>query len=672
MTEQEKRQLYEEYTADDMRKLKSITLAQIRKFCGDANLHWDDYFSVANMTLWRVIETYDESKCNNFYAFFVDCLRRKIKTELTKINNNATVSTSTETVSFDTVTRDGIPLADSIDSKQTVWDSIDHRHLSENAWTYVKQFDGNCRAVVEMIMDGYSNSDIQAALNLSRRDFDDIMTRLKSYESSAILKKRNKKKKITTGIVEDIQEENIMLGEHYFNRSKTEAPSVLNIKDRIEDGDLMLDYVMQRDENQWTCEGKSNQISDMLQMNPLPPLVFAQRNNDNGTFLTFVIDGKQRITNVLSFLNDSWRISKKVRRPMIRYEEVDGTEANGVPHRVWAEFDIRNKKFSELPTRLQRMFMSYQFDSRVYINCDDDTIAYHITRYNDGKAMNSNQKSILRIGYTYASRIRKITDMDFFQNQFKTAEEQKGIPEKICVEALMASNYLDDWKKKNEDNATYLATYATKEDFDGLEESVDRLNDVLDDETRKLFNAKDGFIFLSLFDRFKDLDLDDTMFNDFLNDFLANGIDKKIDDVAWADYMVMRNTKDKAVVSKKIEHLYQLLTEYISEHNNSEEVVETPVSEEEDDEDDDFIPAMLPTALIDFDDDEEDKKKEAVDGKEEQGRNDHYPGDDGYDATPDCVLDERYEEGGQLVRLPEEDRGEEPSWEDLLFDDEED
>lgn len=665
MTEQEKRRLYEEYTADDMKKLKRIVLSQIRKFCGDSNLHWDDYFSIANMTLWRVIECYDETKCNNFYAFLVDCINRKIKTELTKINNNACVSTSTKTVSFDFVNDDGVALAETIDSKKGIGDAIDRYHLSEFALEYIKQFDGQARTVVEMIMEGYSNDEIQKLLNLSRREFDDIMTKLKSYKNSAILRKTDKQarsKKI------EKTEENTMLGEHYFNRSKTEAPTVRDIKDRVEYSELLLDYVMQRDENQWTCEGKSNQISDMLQMNPLPGLVFAQRNNPNGTFLTFVIDGKQRITNVLSFINNGWKISKKVRRWNVRYEEIVGEE-NGIPKSEWRECDIRNKRFSDLPERLQRMLFSYQFDSRVYINCSDDDIAYHISRYNDGKAMNSNQKSILRIGYNYASRIRKITDMEFFQNQFKTSEEQKGVPEKICVEAIMATNYLDDWKKKNEDNAGYLAAYATKEAFDDLEESVDRLNDVMDDETRKLINAKDGFIFLALFNKFKELDLDDTIFNDFLVEFIHNLQDVKINDASWTDYLGMRNTKDKLIVTKKIEHLYQLLTEYINKNVTKEEVkeVETESNSNTEEDDDDYLtPAFLPTDLFDLADDDE---EEESNGEEEQRVNDHYRGDNGYEETPDSVLDIGYEEGGQLPRLPKEDLEEEPSWEDILFDD---
>ena len=664
MTEQEKRRLYEEYTADDMKKLKGIVLSQVRKFCGDANLHWDDYFSIANMTLWRVIECYDETKCNNFYAFLVDCLRRKIKTELTKINNNASVSTSTKTISFDFVNDGGLVLAETIDSKKSISDALDRYHLSEFALEYVEQFDGQARTVIEMIMEGYSNDEIQKLLKLSRREFDDIMTKLKSYKNSAVLRKTDKQTRPEK--IEKVEENN-MLGEHYFNRSKTESPTVRDIKDRVEYSELLLDYVMQRDENQWTCEGKSNQISDMLQMNPLPGLVFAQRNNPNGTFLTFVIDGKQRITNVLSFINNGWKVSKKVRRWNIRYEEVVGEE-NGIPQSEWREFDIRNKRFSDLPERLQRMLFSYQFDSRVYINCSDDDIAYHISRYNDGKAMNSNQKSILKIGYDYASRIRKITDMEFFQNQFKTSEEQKGVPEKICVETIMATNYLDDWKKKNEDNAGYLAAYGTKEAFDDLEESVDRMNDVLDDETRKLINAKDGFIFITLFNKFKELDLDDTIFNDFLVDFIRNLQDVKINDASWKDYLAMRNTKDKLTVTKKIEHLYQLLTEYISKNVTKEEVkeVESESNSNEEDDDDYLTPTFLPTHLFDLADDDEEEESS---GKEEQNINDHYRGDNGYEETPDSVLDIDYEEGGQLPRLPEEDLEEEPSWEDLLFDD---
>ena len=666
MTEQEKWQLYEEFTADDMRKLKQIVYSQVKRYCGDSTLHLDDYYSVANMTLWRVIETYDEEKCDNFYAFLVDCIKRKIKTELTKINNKMAVSTSTKTISFDMENEDGLNLTELIDSQKKVDDCIDERNLSENAYAYVKQFDGVALKVVEMIMDGFSNNDIQRILKLTRRDFDDVMTKLKSYKNSAILKKKDKK--ATTKTTDNTQmEDTDMMGEHYFNRSKTEAPTVRDIKERIEDSDLLLDYVMQRDENQWTCEGKSNQVSDMLQMNPLPSLVFAQRKEANGTFATFVIDGKQRITNVLSFINDGWRISKKVRRPEIRYEEVVGYEEDGTPIRDWKSCDIRGMKFSELPARLQKMFYGYQFDSRVYIDCSNEDISYHIARYNDGKAMNSNQKSILRVGYEYASKIRKISDMPFFSDEFKTNEIQKGIPEKICVEAIMASNYLDDWKKKNEDNAEYIANNASDEDFDDLEETVDRLSDVVDSVTRKFFNAKDGFIFLTVFNKYKELNLDnaDEFFNEFLTEFSNNMLDVKVDDVSWNDYASMRNTKDKKIVSKKIEHVYSLLEEYINRNNKTVEA--TPVAEEvEEEEDDDFMPHYAPTNLYHYlDDDNEDADdKEEIDGeKEKRTVNNHYWGDDGNEEDSDSLLDECDEESPELPRLPKEGFKEKPIWE---------
>ena len=666
MTEQEKRRLYEEYTADDMRKLKQITLSQVTKYCGDANLHWDDYFSIANMTLWRVIETYDETKCNNFYAFLVDCLRRKFKTELTKINNGASVSTSTKTVSFDNVSDDGLVLAETIDSNERIEDRLDRRKLSENALTYVKQFNGNSRYVIEMIMDGYSNDEIQKALNLSRREFDDIMIGLRTYKNSSVLKRKEQRK--TTDLViarsEKNEEDTTMMG-YSFNRNKTEEPTVRDIQERVEDGNLLLNYVLQRDENQWTVEGKSNQISDMLQMLPLPDLTFGQRDAENGTYLTFVVDGKQRITNTLSFMNDGFKISTKVRRWNIRYNVPIGIK-DGIPQFGWANFDIRGKRFSDFPVELQKVLRSYQFSARVYLNCSDEDITYHITRYNDGKAMNSNQKSILRIGYDYASRIRKITEMPFFTDTYKTSEIQKGTPEKICVETIMASNYLDDWKKKNENNADYIAANSDKADFDSLEETIDRLSDVLDDNTRKIFTSKDCFIFLSVFNKFKELNLDDAdkIFNDFLTEF-PKMVDKVIGEFSWIDYLGMRNTKDKKIVSEKIDHVYTLLTEYISRNNDTAVTEDESIKESDEDDDDLFYVTSSHAPLTQI----YDYKEDDDESEEKPSCNDHYRGDGEDEEAPDSVLDECDEEGTELPRLPREEFEEEPSWEDLLFDD---
>ena len=162
-------------------------------------------------------------------------------------------------------------------------------------------------------------------------------------------------------------------------------------------------------------------MSDILQGNPIPALVFAEQVI-NGISITWNLDGKQRSTNVKEFTEDKFRISKSVRRSLIKYQAIIKDENgeiipddNGFPQAEWREFDITNKKFSQLPVELQEKFMDYCFDVTLYMNCSDEDIAYHIERYNDGKQMASSQKGIIKLGEDYARMIKGISAMPFFK-----------------------------------------------------------------------------------------------------------------------------------------------------------------------------------------------------------------------------------------------------------------
>ncbi len=61
--------------------------------------------------------------------------------------------------------------------------------------------------------------------------------------------------------------------------------------------------------------------------------------------------------------------------------------------------------------------MDYTFKCDQYLNCDSDEIAYHIIRYNEGKAMSKSQKGITRIGEEFAALVKSISAMPFFREK---------------------------------------------------------------------------------------------------------------------------------------------------------------------------------------------------------------------------------------------------------------
>ena len=88
---------------------------------------------------------------------------------------------------------------------------------------------------------------------------------------------------------------------------------------KIDSYTIRFDHPLQRESGQWSPAMKGNLISDMLQGNPIPSLVFAEQVL-NGLAIIWDLDGKQRCTNIHSFINDGYKISRNIRRWDIHYQ----------------------------------------------------------------------------------------------------------------------------------------------------------------------------------------------------------------------------------------------------------------------------------------------------------------------------------------------------------------
>lgn len=144
-------------------------------------------------------------------------------------------------------------------------------------------------------------------------------------------------------------------------------------------------------------------------------------------------------------------------------------------------------------------------------------ISRYIKRYNNHTAVNGNQKAFMYLD-NFASYIREIVSGRFFldYSTFTASEKTKGVVERVIVETVMCSKYLDDWKKQTKAACKYLNLNATQKDFEDLADNLHRLENIIMCDIKDIFNSKDSFIFLSLFDRFTKLGTDDIRFTDFL------------------------------------------------------------------------------------------------------------------------------------------------------------
>lgn len=578
----EQKDAVNEYCENDMKKLKRICYSVWGKK-KIPNCYHDDLFSDAMNVLLESVISFNRNGNAKFKTYLTCNISKSYKdwyrdTHLRAKRNNLQLDENGKikkdekgnpiiinNISFDIPAYEGIDLCEKVASDFEIEDNLDiDECFSENIVSYLKVLSPTQKEIAKLIMEGFKPFEIKEKMQLSDKQYDSHMKHMRSYENASILKQNN--------CIET--EEKPMNNNQTFEKSKPERYSITSIIKKMNNRTLRYDHPLQRASDQHSTKMKSNLMSDILQGNPIPALVFAEQVI-NGISIIWNLDGKQRSTNAKEFTEDKFKISKNVRRGIINYQAIIKDEngeiipdENGFPQAEWREFDIRNKKFSQLPVELQEKFMDYCFDVTLYLNCSNDDIAYHMERYNEGKQMVSSQKGIIKLGENYARMIKGISAMPFFkENGFNYTQSKNGTIDRVCIESIMATEFLNDWKKTPEEIAEFLKKNATEEHFDNLEDTVERLEKVVTDDIGELFNANDSFIYFSVFARFKKLGLEDGKFVEFMTEYAQSLHNKMKETEIDAETGKKKSTKDKVVVIDKINLVESLMNEYLHTNN---------------------------------------------------------------------------------------------------------
>lgn len=291
----------------------------------------------------------------------------------------------------------------------------------------------------------------------------------------------------------------------------------------------------------------------------VPVIILAEE--DSGQI--HIVDGGSRTAAFMMFRYGNYKVKSSIEDPIIHYKKMSKDE-NGKT--VWedAEFDIRNKTFEQFPKELQKKFDEYQVDTVVHERCNKEKIAMYIKRYNEHKAMNANQKMFVYLP-AFAEKIRDISKRNFFINNcvINDNEKDKGMLERVISETVMNMFHFEKWNKNGKKIATYLNENASEDEFNKLDSNLERLEKIITKTTKTLFNSKDSFIWLTLFDKFTQYGLDDAKFGEFLDAFVNELKDKPIDGKLFYTVDDKGSTKDKSVIADKLHILETLMREFL-------------------------------------------------------------------------------------------------------------
>lgn len=334
----------------------------------------------------------------------------------------------------------------------------------------------------------------------------------------------------------------------------------------IKDKDIRDDADVQRASGQWSSEQKNELVMTVLTDGYVPPIFIGEDLNRQ----KWLLDGLQRSSSLKLYRYGNYRISSAIRNSVITYRAKVKDE-NGSPMEqngdiVWedATFDIKNKTYEELPDELKKQFDSFQLDAIIFEECTMEKMSELIQVYNNHTPMNATQKAFTYVS-NFARNVREILDSRFFVDcgNYTEKEKIKGVTERVVMETVMCMFHLEDWKKQAKQLGTYLNEHSSVEEFRQLSENLHRLEQVMTEETKELFNSKNSFLFLTLFDRFTKLGMEDSRFVEFLKEFKTTLRQKKTGGILFDEIDKGKGTKDKAVVISKLNVLESMLLSFL-------------------------------------------------------------------------------------------------------------
>lgn len=308
--------------------------------------------------------------------------------------------------------------------------------------------------------------------------------------------------------------------------------------------------------------------------NYIPAILLGEIPVGDGMTQTYIIDGGQRTGALMKIRYGGYKFTRSTEHSVIEYQAKKRDEKGKICKDcngkiIWEKrsFDIKNKTFDDFPEELQKEFDKFQLRIATYQNCTMDDLSEHVRMYNNNNNMNVSQQA-----FTYLPKfgqcVQIIEENDFFKNTMKYSEKEyvKSTYRKLVCESVMSIFHLDNWKKTQKVMIAYLNQHAERKEFDSVSEYLDRLYKICDDKYQGIFVQKNIAVWLAVFDKFTKLGLEDVRFLKFLDQFKLNLHNVVVDKykTSWDELDGKAGTKDKSIITTKIELLVYLMLEFFN------------------------------------------------------------------------------------------------------------
>lgn len=234
-----------------------------------------------------------------------------------------------------------------------------------------------------------------------------------------------------------------------YNKTRT----VQSLTRDIKKNKIVSDTSIQRKEDQWDRKKKSLLILSGIQGIIIPGIFAKETTNEKGETIWEILDGKQRLTTLNSFLNDEFKLYKTLPE------------------------EYANKKFSELDEETQNIIKNIEIVVNVYQDITEQETEIIFCRLNNGQKLSNDNLLRAHMGPELRAFVDEAIEKPFMiktaltNGQLKKSEDQGVV---LAALSLIADCGTTDFSK---DGLTAFVD-EFKEDFN--KENVQSILDALD------------------------------------------------------------------------------------------------------------------------------------------------------------------------------------------------
>ncbi|MDY4616944.1 MAG: sigma-70 family RNA polymerase sigma factor [Lachnospiraceae bacterium] len=177
------------YCENDMRLLKRISKSIFLRFNEPlTEADYDDFYSIANMTLWQACQTYDSNMGISFEIFLRTCLKKKFATEIRdRHREKRVINQFTSSLDATNDNEEECSLLDFIPSDFDTFEEVikkqDNEQFEDRVQQYISRLSIQQVNILNLLMDGYKPMEIRERLQIGTKEYTENLQIMRMYEN---------------------------------------------------------------------------------------------------------------------------------------------------------------------------------------------------------------------------------------------------------------------------------------------------------------------------------------------------------------------------------------------------------------------------------------------------------------------------------------------------------